>query len=304
MKELEFLAESESESAKERTARFRKLKADLTASVDLLGRSDDNVLRVWAACLLGDAHARVGDLGRAESTMKLGIAQGEAAGDVWACANTRARLGIVQWQRGDLESARENLQHALCAQRRIGHRWGMAMSFEGLAYVAASAGEYERAARLIGALHTLWNNVGTKLHTFMKASHDRCVACVTRELGEVQFRSNFQRGAEMPLSDVLAYALGEAEAAPLNLAGRPAHCLSRREMDVARLVADGSTNREIAAALRVAEGTVKTHIEHILNKLGVASRAQIAVWLTRQLGNAGIGAAIHHSADVGSARRR
>jgi DNA-binding NarL/FixJ family response regulator len=54
--------------------------------------------------------------------------------------------------------------------------------------------------------------------------------------------------------------------------------LTRREQEVAALVAKGLTNREIAQALVIAEGTVGAHIDHILNKLGFRSRAQIAVW--------------------------
>jgi DNA-binding CsgD family transcriptional regulator len=54
--------------------------------------------------------------------------------------------------------------------------------------------------------------------------------------------------------------------------------LSAREMEVARLVATGATNREIASALSIAPKTVAAHIEHILAKLGVSRRAQIATW--------------------------
>jgi DNA-binding CsgD family transcriptional regulator/tetratricopeptide (TPR) repeat protein len=55
--------------------------------------------------------------------------------------------------------------------------------------------------------------------------------------------------------------------------------LSARELEVARLVATGATNREIAAALTIAPKTVAAHVEHILSKLGVARRAQIAAWV-------------------------
>jgi non-specific serine/threonine protein kinase len=85
----------------------------------------------------------------------------------------------------------------------------------------------------------------------------------------------------------LAYALqtirqaGRAEtdrgsgAAPAD----PRSRLSRREREVAELVARGLTNREIAARLVVAERTVTTHVEHILHKLDFRSRAQIAAWV-------------------------
>jgi len=294
----ELVALANIDKARERSARFLKLQADLNAADELLARAGDGVIRVWAVYLLGDAHAHMGDLERAQKFMQDSLALSEASGDVWARANARARLGIVQWRRGELESAREHLRRAIGAQREIGHRWGMAMSLEGLAYVSASAGQPERAARLLGAVDALWNRVGTKLHGFMKAHHDRCVAAAREALGEARFREDYERGAKMALPEVLAYVLGERDGAAKTQPDALAR-LSRRELEVARLIASGATNREIAAALFVAERTAKTHIEHILNKLGVGSRAQIAVWLTQHQHAASIG----QPTDAGTARR-
>jgi DNA-binding NarL/FixJ family response regulator len=58
--------------------------------------------------------------------------------------------------------------------------------------------------------------------------------------------------------------------------------LSRREMEVLRLLAGGASNQEIAAAMVLAPGTVKLHVSHILSKLGVKSRTQ-AVLCARDL---------------------
>jgi DNA-binding NarL/FixJ family response regulator len=54
--------------------------------------------------------------------------------------------------------------------------------------------------------------------------------------------------------------------------------LSDREWEVAMLVARGLSNRQIAAELIVSERTVDTHVSHILRKLVLVSRAQIAAW--------------------------
>ena len=54
--------------------------------------------------------------------------------------------------------------------------------------------------------------------------------------------------------------------------------LTRREREVAMLVARGLTNRQIADALTIAEGTAGVHVDHILSKLGFRSRAQVAAW--------------------------
>jgi DNA-binding NarL/FixJ family response regulator len=58
--------------------------------------------------------------------------------------------------------------------------------------------------------------------------------------------------------------------------------LSEREVEVLRLLATGISNREIASLLFIAESTVKTHIEHIISKLGVSDRVQAAVWAARE----------------------
>lgn len=58
--------------------------------------------------------------------------------------------------------------------------------------------------------------------------------------------------------------------------------LSRREDEVLRLLATGLSNRDIARILFIAEGTVKSHVEHILTKLGINDRVQAAVWAARK----------------------
>jgi DNA-binding NarL/FixJ family response regulator len=57
--------------------------------------------------------------------------------------------------------------------------------------------------------------------------------------------------------------------------------LTRREREIAELVARGLTNRQIADLLHVAERTAENHVQHILTKLGFQNRSQIAAWTTR-----------------------
>ena len=68
----------------------------------------------------------------------------------------------------------------------------------------------------------------------------------------------------------LAERLGQAPAEPL----------TPRERQVAALVAQGRTNREIAARLYLSERTAQNHVQHILTKLDLSNRSQIAVWIT------------------------
>lgn len=62
---------------------------------------------------------------------------------------------------------------------------------------------------------------------------------------------------------------------------KPVETLTGREFDVLRLLAQGASNKEIAAQLRIGDETVKTHVGNILAKLGVNSRTQAALYAVR-----------------------
>jgi DNA-binding NarL/FixJ family response regulator len=84
-----------------------------------------------------------------------------------------------------------------------------------------------------------------------------------------------QPGLERALS-----LLGKVERrTPVAASDGPAsHDLTGRERDVARLLAAGQSNRAIADTLVISEGTVEVHVKHILSKLGMRSRSQVATW--------------------------
>ena len=91
----------------------------------------------------------------------------------------------------------------------------------------------------------------------------------------------------MTVDDALGFAVtGKQEQPPKP---RPAKRdtrspLTRRELEIARLIADDLSNREIAARLFLSERTVETHVTHMFNKLGVNSRAQVTRWLADTAG--------------------
>ncbi len=58
--------------------------------------------------------------------------------------------------------------------------------------------------------------------------------------------------------------------------------LTRREREIAGLLAEGLSNKEIAARLVISQRTVETHVDHVLGKLGITSRAQVASWVAEQ----------------------
>lgn len=119
----------------------------------------------------------------------------------------------------------------------------------------------------------------------MQAWHDACEAAARAELGDAGYRACWERGYALGREQVVALALedvGGSDLRPLTVAGPHdgRDELSARELEVARLVASGMSNPTVAAELFVSVATVKTHVSHILGKLGLDSRVQLASWIT------------------------
>jgi DNA-binding NarL/FixJ family response regulator len=107
--------------------------------------------------------------------------------------------------------------------------------------------------------------------------HDSRVRQTFDALGDAAFAAAYRHGQTLPLDAVVACALDEPAGTP----GEPgtARPLTRREAQVADLVAEGRSNREIATTLFISRRTAESHVEHILTKLGFTARTQIAAWV-------------------------
>ena len=99
-------------------------------------------------------------------------------------------------------------------------------------------------------------------------------------LGKAKFDVEFDAGTRLTRDSAVAVALGEPrQATTATRDGATTGVVAKRELDVARLIADGLSNKQIGARLFISERTVDSHVRSILNKLGFSSRAQIAAWM-------------------------
>ncbi|HKX19647.1 MAG TPA: LuxR C-terminal-related transcriptional regulator [bacterium] len=160
---------------------------------------------------------------------------------------------------------------------------------DGLARVACERRAYEPAARLFGATEACLERLGGGLPLWSdKAEHDRYLAVAQSAMGDGAFAAARESGRTMTLHQAIDFALsaaaGTTSAVRGDAPGREAAAgpLTAREREVAALVAQGLTNREIAAALVVTERTAETHVQNILNKLGFSTRAHVAAWAVEQ----------------------
>jgi len=109
----------------------------------------------------------------------------------------------------------------------------------------------------------------------MAAAVARARSVMTRE----RFQSAWAEGQALTMSEATSYALGESRFEDLQPSARPAPLeLSRREKEIAELVAQGLANREVATRLFISVRTVEAHLAHIFGKLGLDSRTELAAW--------------------------
>ena len=201
------------------------------------------------------------------------------ASSLWA-------LGVAAWRRGDLDRATGLQQQSLRLRVRRNDRMGTIFCVEALAWIAASRQQHERAAVLVGAAAGLWQSMGTTPDGNQPAAghHRDCERQARHALGEAAFQAAYHRGLDLPAADVLGYALQQPPDKPPAKPTAPAVSdgapLTQRELQVARLIAGGRSNKEIAAELVISQRTAENHVEHILTKLGFTSRAQVAAWVT------------------------
>ncbi len=239
-----------------------------------------------AGHLTGELHAR---LFTAMALGFVGLSDQAAAMTHSAIALTTARGELYfrawfHWVNAINAHAAGELRRATGAAREaIRIAWALqeltllALNIELLGWIAADEGRPQRYGVLAGAADALWQVVGIPM-TLVSYTVDRRETAAAEAQSSDDARSvaaAVHRGASMSREQAKSFALGEPLPAETADDDMP---LTRREREVARLISEGLTNREIAVRLVVSERTVHGHVENILSKLDVKSRTQVAIW--------------------------
>ena len=193
-------------------------------------------------------------------------------------------LSEVRWRQGHLDQAEALAREGAAGQHALGARRALALLVETLAAMASERGADVRAATLLGYAQGLRDSIMLALPAFYEGRHQGCERASRARLGDAGFARAFERGATMPDGEAIAYVLEQSPATAVAAAAPPAGSraagiLTRRELEIATLIADGLTSHQIAAKLFISERTVTTHVTNMLNKLGLSSRIQLASWV-------------------------
>ena len=284
---------------------------------------DDRISLVCLESQLAQLHQLAGNTAAALDCCQRGQAKlGDFAprgGERWITSQLQLIAGLALYQRPGLDAdCAVAIRRALQAKHVLGDEVGMAYCLEVLGWLASRGSRFDQAACLLGAADSLWQRAGSRLSgiAVLEQIRQRVADRAREALGGTGFETARAHGGALELDTVVAWATDDravdergsasrrsARTATVSVAdngdrddgGRgdddgpeaaaqaTAAALTRREREIAILVASGLSNREIASRLFISKRTVDAHMEHIFAKLEISSRVKLTLWLRSQV---------------------
>ncbi|MFD5243925.1 ATP-binding protein [Amycolatopsis sp. NPDC058340] len=247
-------------------------------AVRLFGERGDVRRQMHPMFIQGVALAYRGDLPGARELLGSMRRLCEEAGEYRYRSMALFGLGVAEvCYGGDLDAGERCIRDALEIDLRVSDVLSAAYRVDGLAWVSARREEWVRAAELFGIAATLWERCSAEPDVAVTATRRMFHDATRKALGDKRFDLAIAEGRRRNPHDALAGPGTPSAGEPADLPP-----LTPRESEIARLVAAGLSNREIAARLVIARRTVETHLQHISHKLDFANRTQLAVWVEQR----------------------
>jgi non-specific serine/threonine protein kinase len=207
-------------------------------------------------------------------------------------------LARVSRAQGDVVKAEQQYGESMTLFKKVGATWGMLECLEGVARLALATGKPERAVRLFGCASAVRENIGLPLTGRIATRFEGAFARLRSTLGSGRFAAEWQAGRTLSLNDAVTLAFPKTASGTLaSTTSAEGQLLTKRESEVATLIARGHSNREIAQRLVIAISTAERHVANILAKLDLDSRTQIVAWVLER-GRTDDGAAVPSDASA------
>lgn len=251
--------------------------AHYRAGVEVLHAAGD--IAAWQVALFQLALCEFysGDADAAARTCQLLLEESHRNGEAWCKAYGLWVLALVHHRNGDLVAARTQIVEALQIQESFQDAICVAHLLLLVCRLAVADNDLPRALRVQDLADGVWTSIGTRLDAF-GASLSGDADAIRRRLARLAESGDCPDRPAPGVIDARTAAIrGREEALGLALEARTGVRLTRRETDVATLLAEGMSNKQIAAELVISTRTVDGHVERILAKYGASSRAQVAV---------------------------
>jgi ATP/maltotriose-dependent transcriptional regulator MalT len=231
-----------------------------------------------ALATLGEVSTAEGDVAAASSALQAALDGASTPGEASLVARPMLTLALIAIDQRDFPRARDLLADSIRISQRLGNPHRVAQCLERVAVFANRVGRAD-ARRFVEAAASIRVRIAAPLSPLEQRQLDA-------HLPPTAHQPDSPVWSAEAACEAAFEALTAATTAPAAEPSREARPrLTRRETEVAELVARGLSNREIAQTLTIAERTATSHLEHVLNKLGFHSRSQIATWVTEQRRN-------------------
>ncbi|MDS1270778.1 LuxR C-terminal-related transcriptional regulator [Lipingzhangella sp. LS1_29] len=244
-------------------------------------REHSITLRELAECRLvrGDHHS-------AADAAKRALHSAERLRDTRNAALAECVLADARFAEGMAETAQSHHRSALSRLRELGDRAASAVAIERLAVLwtrCPGQGDehWRRAVRVMSAAAAMRIDTGCRAPAPLAAAVEDASAQARSRLGEQEYEKSWAVGRALDLEAAVTEALAPIQAVATPREHAPPNPLTEREFQVAELVAEGLTNREIARRLNVAEWTAINHLRKVMRKLDCPSRVHVAGWFSR-----------------------
>jgi len=232
-----------------------------------------------------------------------------------------SQLGNLALHEGRLDDAGARYTQSLALQREVGDREGAGLSLLNLARVVHAGGDRGRAHALLTEAITTFEDLGisihimacleafaeftahesqpelalqiaavvaiwrvaknTPIHPVWAARFDPLMTSLRQQLGNEGYVRAWETGRTIPLEQAIVTVVSGVPGVSNNSTSGVEFGLTRRELEILQLLADGLSNQEMAAQLYISPRTTTTHISNIFRKLGVSSRTAAVAFARR-----------------------
>jgi len=281
-RDMESMALSHLGALREHAGDYEQACAYLTRCLAVVSELGDRISEAVVLNNLALALHSAGDLDNARDRARQSLELVREVGDRYGLAQILDTVARLELDTGRFDEASTHVREILLVAQVAEDAVSVVNGLECGAMLAGARRAHERSLILAGAAALARDRLGSYLPKHRSARVEATIAQCREALGAGAASLAWSAGRRLSEEEAVALAVATCEAKQNGHARHDG--LSPREMQVAALIANGLSNKEIATKLHISVRTADAHGEHIRNKLGLRTRAQIAVWAHERLG--------------------